>query len=348
MRSLRDWFRGEPSRTERPPRVILVWWGGLPGGGRGATIGDYHAIDNVARWLRDHDVACDIMSDVAGVSFQDVPTVTPGNPERQRYTALAFVCGPLVITSRLRRILKRFRGVPAIAVGVSDVGDHDAPRYFREVVVRDGPNPATFDLALAHADETGANDVQRRARPAVCLRGMQKTYGKKNCLSVETDRLIMSTMNARWDDITVVDTEFRPDNGLAAIEDSFKHASLLVTTRLHGALFALANRVPFVAIDQIRGGAKVMQLMRETKWPCAYRFEDLRPDILGDVVDTLAASGWTSEMEALRSRAIRLSRAAVDQAGGSIARTAQNSHLSRAHIESESRKSRFGSDARND
>ena len=312
------WWPFHGPAANRPARVLLLWWGSFPGGG-GATIGDYHAVANVAGWLRDHDVDCEIMNGV-DETFPGLATVGPDERDFGRYSTLAFVCGPLVLTHKLKRILWRFRDLTKVAVGISDLGDERVTRLFDEVIVRDGPRFTTFDLALANPRDISRAVPPRGTHPAICLRGMQKTYGKENCLSNEADSLICGAIESRFGEAAPIDTQFRPANGLAKIEREFAAASLVVTTRMHGALFALANRTPFVAVDQIRGGAKVSRLMQEIAWPWSYRVDRMKPGDLDRAIDALSATGWTSEMEERRTKAMELSRNAVDLAGAAIMR----------------------------
>jgi polysaccharide pyruvyl transferase WcaK-like protein len=61
----------------------------------------------------------------------------------------------------------------------------------------------------------------------------------------------------------------------AAIESLIARVDLLVTTRLHGLVFALKNSVPVIAIDPMGDGAKILRQAGTIGWPMAFAADKL-------------------------------------------------------------------------
>ena len=268
-------WRGAPVRSHSR-RVLLAWWGAFANGG-GATLGDFHAVANVARWLGEHGVQSTIINGTRA-DFADIATAPPDISDDGTYGCLAFVCGPLVLNRGMRKLLRTFRHMPKAAVGVSVIDGKDINGRFDRIVARDSSEATEFDLALAYESDKPLVTASRKRRLALCLRGMQKTYGAENCLSDLADDLFNEIAAAETDGHLVIDTVIHAGNEVADIERGFATASVLCTTRMHGTIFALTNRIPFVAIDQIRGGAKVARIMDRVGWPWAYRADTMNAD----------------------------------------------------------------------
>jgi hypothetical protein len=308
------WWGSRSRSQPRPRRALLAWWGAFRKGG-GATVGDYYAVINVARWLSRNGMPHAVINGTDS-SFGDIPTVPPDVRDDGKYDRLVFVCGPLATTRSMRRLLKTFRDLKKVAVGVSIIERASAQPMFDSVVARDSAGETTFDLALAESYAALSSPVERHF--AICLRGMQKTYGRENCLSDTADSVLVGIAKQNDPSYATIDTVLHPDNGIAKIESDFASTSVLATTRMHGALFSLASRVPFLAVDQIRGGAKVSRLMLEIDWPWSVRADSLDRRAVEAAAAKLLSSGWTQDMEHRRTHAITLSRAALERSGHAI------------------------------
>ena len=67
----------------------------------------------------------------------------------------------------------------------------------------------------------------------------------------------------------------------AEVESLIARVDVVVTTRLHGLVLALKNGVPAVAVDPVRGGAKVCRQAQTLGWPYAYAVDEATPALLG-------------------------------------------------------------------
>jgi polysaccharide pyruvyl transferase WcaK-like protein len=60
---------------------------------------------------------------------------------------------------------------------------------------------------------------------------------------------------------------------------------MLVTTRLHGAVLALKNGVPVLAIDPESGGAKIQRQMKTIGWPIVFTVDRLTDEELRNALE---------------------------------------------------------------
>ena len=274
----------EQTSPPRPPRhvsgkrVVLNWYGTIPENG---TLGDLLSVEAVATYLvaQGHDV----------LHTTDFEFLIPGarrvaleQVQEFEYDAAVFVCGPIMKNHKnIRHVFEQFRDKPFAGIGVS-LFDHNHWNFF---------DPFDYVIARQRGDVTGAADVAILAPdrigqvpPAnqigVCLRGAQGEYGADLCRWRETNERILGSALAAVDGdqarILEIDTHLfksgmRPDE----IENAFASCSAILTTRFHGAMIALRLGRPFIAIDQIQGGAKVWPLLSRLDWPHVYRVDDL-------------------------------------------------------------------------
>ena len=248
----------------------------------GATAGDLVARDVVCGWL-----------DEAGVPF-DVAAVPPFDgdvdwraADPARYSHVVFVCGPVGNGWPLTELLDRFRESSFLAVNVSLLDPLARWNPFSAVFARDGdeqswpdvsflsPIPASpvVGLVLVHAQREYADAAHDLVGDAVA-------------------RLVAAT------NVTAVPIDTRLDvtaSGLttpAQVESLIARMDAVVTTRLHGLVLALKNGVPALAIDPIRGGAKVKQQAATIDWPVCFT-----PDAL-DSEELERALAWCLTAEA--------------------------------------------------
>jgi polysaccharide pyruvyl transferase WcaK-like protein len=86
---------------------------------------------------------------------------------------------------------------------------------------------------------------------------------------------------------------------------------LVITTRLHGAVLALKNGVPVLALDSVRGGAKVLRQMQTIDWPWRFEVSSVSTDALDEAFDQLLRP----EAQAAARRVAERSTAQVETSG---------------------------------
>ncbi|MDT0309709.1 polysaccharide pyruvyl transferase family protein [Streptomyces sp. DSM 44917] len=262
--------------------MVVGWFSFLDGE---ATAGDLLALERVRAVLEETGVAHEVAWS---------PRFRPGrlaleDARPEDYAALVFVCGP-VHGPRLAELHERFAHCRRVAVGVSviDAGD-PAVTGFHKVLARDGggrPEPAR-DLSLRAPLDGGAEGAPPVV--GVVLTRGQREYGGR--------RLHESVAGAVRDWLAGVDCapvvlESRldaEDGLLCGSAEQFMavlpRLDAVVTDRLHGLVLALRAGVPAVAVDPVRGGAKVTAQARACGWPALVPAEEVAPDRL---------SGWLS------------------------------------------------------
>jgi hypothetical protein len=131
---------------------------------------------------------------------------------------------------------------------------------------------------VGEQDEYGADDGHRLAE--ALLQGVMELQGSIN-----------------------VSTQIDPVHPVpAAIETGLQVARTLVTTRLHGSLLGAFHGAKVIAVDQVRGGAKVTALCRSVGITVLNAWEAQPSDLARLVRDTPPPSTRIRRQVVLRSR----------------------------------------------
>jgi hypothetical protein len=242
-------------------RVLVVGWSSFVHGE--ATAGDVLALEAVRRQLAEAGLPCDIAWST--VFRPDGLSLERARPED--FTHLVFACGPLR-GEQVERLHHRYARCRRVAVGVSVIDPADpAVTGFHAVIPRDAPGePARCDLAAL---------VETPAVPVVgvVLARRQREHGARGLherVEEELTGWLSGRECARVPLDTRLDTrDWRHAATAAELESVIRRLDLVVTTRLHGLVLALKNRVPALAVDPVGGGAKVTAQARAWEWPAA-------------------------------------------------------------------------------
>jgi hypothetical protein len=203
----------------------------------------------------------------------------------EEFDVFIFVCGPILkYHDQTQTLFKKFDGILKIGVGVSLFpSDHfNYLNPFNEVLAREGANESFEDVAIVAPPSIHRPQCIRRQSPTIgiSLRGMQSEYGDNVCLWELTEKIaheaakrLISEYGGR---IIIIENHLQR-SGLTqeAIESIYADCDLIITSRFHGAMVALRHIVPFIAIDQIKGGAKVLNLVGSMSWPYVYQVGDV-------------------------------------------------------------------------
>lgn len=291
-----------------PRRVLLAWWGSFAHSG---TFGDLLALKAAVELLRDARIPFDLAS---ATTHQQLPiaVVDWENVAPAKYDTLVYICGPIVRSSRpFQTLVRRFAHCRKIAAGVSvlpvTVADYWQP--FDEVVARDGLDNSLFDLALAAPDL--ARVVRRsraegeRPRIGVCLRGIQHEMGIENCRHERVRELVDAVLDATNGEPLEIDTHIE-NSGLQLDEflARFATVDVVLTSRLHGSLIALHLGIPFIAVDQIAGGAKLSDVLGRLGWSALRQVDDANPEDIVALTKGALAGHLDKELIETRTRAL--------------------------------------------
>jgi hypothetical protein len=83
----------------------------------------------------------------------------------------------------------------------------------------------------------------------------------------------------------------------AELESVIARMDAVVTTRLHGALLALRNGVPAVALDAVAGGAKLTAQMEAVSWPLRLTVDRLTTAGVRDLLDRALTEDFTDRFD---------------------------------------------------
>jgi hypothetical protein len=279
----RWWQTITPPRASAPPaarekkKVLLAWYGAFDGHG---TIGDLLSVVSVSNYLASRGVDVSLASAKRFPQMRD-PVVDWEQVAPEDFDCFLFACGPIIKHHpETSSLFRRFESIRRMAVGVSlfppEHENHSCP--FDVVLAREGAQNQHEDVALvAPLDAPPAAGSDRRGiRVGVVLRGEQGEYGPQNCLWREAAEIIDEALAELFSEnpgetITIENHLDRSGVSPEELEELYRGCDLVVTTRFHGAAMALRHHVPFVAVDQIVGGAKVYGLLANRGWPHVYR-----------------------------------------------------------------------------
>ena len=278
-------------RPAAPSRVLVGGWFSLDDGG--ATAGDLAALEVVRTWLDEAGVGYDVAVAPALGDGLDWRALRPAD-----YGTLVLVCGPLAPRLATWQLVTRFAGCRLVALDVSAVDDAEAYARFAAVLARDGLDGDRPDLAFAAALEPVPVVGVVRVHP-------QGEYADGR--HREIDRLIAADLASRRVVTLPIDTQLAPSaNGLrnaAELAALVAKTDAVVTTRLHGLVFALLAGVPAAAVDPIAGGAKVAAQARAIGWPHVLTADAADEEALRRLVDACLDPAARSLARACAERA---------------------------------------------
>lgn len=255
-------------------RALVCGWPSVPGGE--ATAGDLLTMGEVARILEGLGLEVEMATNT-GFAWGVDAAVMPVD----RYAHVVFVCGPLHGT-KVAELIDRFPTANRVAVNVSVVDEAFTER-FDHVIERDGRDRARADLSFA-------------CRPApVPVIGIVRSHPQPEYPRADHDRVhaIVQLALASRECATVdFDTRVHPSadpfaahaRTPAAVSSLAARMDVVVSTRLHGVVLALAVGTPVVAIDPIRGGAKLSAQMQAIGWPCWFTPETVTSEQLAQAI----------------------------------------------------------------
>lgn len=296
---------------ERPAaanRVLVGGWFSLDDGG--ATAGDLAALEVARAWLDEAGYAYDVALARAFGGGVDWRAVRPAD-----YGALVLVCGPVSPRLSTWQLVTRFASCRLVALDVSAVAEPDAYARFAAMLARDGLGEPQPDLAFAAPLEAVPVVAVVRVHP-------QAEYGDRG-RHAEVDRLIAQHLASRPVVTLPIDTQLAPT--ATGIRNASELAALVaktdavVTTRLHGLVFALRAGVPAAAVDPIAGGAKVAAQARAVGWPHVVTADEVDDEALRRLLDAcLAPAARALALECARRARTRVAEEVRPQFLGSL------------------------------
>lgn len=254
-----------------PQRKVLVT-GWFSFEQMGATAGDLLARDVACEWLTEAGYGYDVALAAPFRGGLDWRKVEPRD-----YSHLLFVCGPFHYCEPLTELFGRFPHCTLVGLNLSML----AP-------LREGSHPFHVLFERDSSEATRPDVVFAASQPKVPVVGLvlvhpQKEYkdrGRHKQVNQAFRRLIDSREMA----VVPIDTRL-DENGTGLrtpgeIESLIARMDVVLTTRLHGTVFAIKNGVPAVVVDAIAGGAKVLAHARTIGWPAVFVADEFDDDDL--------------------------------------------------------------------
>jgi hypothetical protein len=256
-------------------KVLLAGWFSFEQ--MGATAGDLLCRDLVRRWLReagiDHDVAV-AHPFTDGIGWR---TVDPG-----RYTHLIFVCGPFGNGPPVDEMLAAFAHCRMIGLNLSMLQDLNEWDPFELLIERDSSRTARPDMVFL-------TEQPKVPVIGVVLVHPQGEYGSGRAMHRQANEAIERVLSQREAALVRIDTRLDENScGLrtpAEVESLIARVDAVITTRLHGLVMSIKNGVPVVAVDPIRGGAKIVRQAQTIGWKYVTAADHVEEAVLLDWLD---------------------------------------------------------------
>ncbi|RCW44627.1 polysaccharide pyruvyl transferase [Halopolyspora algeriensis] len=304
-------------------RVLITGWPSFLHGE--ATAGDVAAMERVAAEL----AAAHVPYDTAWSPGFAPDALSLDEASAQDYTDVVFVCGP-AHGEQVRQLHQRYARCRRLAIDVSIVDRGDpAVTGFHTVFARDEPGATpSRDIALGNA-------ASRAPVVGVILAPEQPEYSDRRlhghvheCLGAWLARLDCAPLPLD----TRLDTR---DWWLCSTPDQFSaliaRTDVVVTSRMHGLVFALRQGIPALAVDPVSGGGKVTAQAQAWDWPAIMPAETLAG---GEEAARPQLDRWWSWCLSAEARALADSRSGTGADSSAAALSALVEQLCHAPITS--------------
>ncbi|HEX8091348.1 MAG TPA: polysaccharide pyruvyl transferase family protein [Blastocatellia bacterium] len=270
----------------------------------GTTAGDLISLDLACKWLDRVGHAYDVALAPPFAGGVDWRTVDPA-----AYSHFVFVCGPFPDIAATRQLLRRFNHCRLVGLNLSMMEPLEAWNPFDAVIERDSSSYSRPDL-------TFLSDRARVPVVGVMLVHPQPEYkdrGRHDAANAIINQLVASREMATVAIDTCLDSGGNPLRSPAEVESLIARMDVIVTTRLHGTVFALKNGVPAIAVDPIAGGAKIRRQAETIGWPAMFCVDDLRLESLQEAFDYCLTEGARRKAKECSERAMKMVESARDR-----------------------------------
>jgi len=250
------------------------------------TIGDIDSLSLVRRWLEDAGVPYTVAPFGGPVLKAISGSVLPESVDPARYTHVVVVCGPCDRAYYARRWPidpAKFRHCHFIGVNLSMIAPVREWNPFDTLLERDSERTVRPDLTFG---------MHRELTPVLGLCVVQEQPEYRERQLHRRAEVLLRSIAKKYDSALVpIDTGWPPalnGTGLeseAQIESLIARVDVLLTTRLHGTVYALKHGVPPLVLDPVEGGGKVISQARALGWPQVYLTEEASEEILSNGLD---------------------------------------------------------------
>jgi len=264
---------------------------------RACTFGDVQAAQVVASWLTEKNIEYDIVNEVScskkSIKFNEI------NPKI--YNILFYVCGPFGTSSfRPLDIINDFSHCKKIAINTTisrdDISTYNG--YVDYIVARDSTtikNPdLVFNIKNKKVPVIGVLLVHLNGR---CSGGIRYHENIKK----EVWNFFDKEKFARIDIDTTITTEKNKNRTRVYSSDILESlickCDAIISTRLHGIVYSLKNKIPVLAIDPIGGGHKVRRQTESINWPALLIGENATAENISLEIKKILEGKYTENIE---------------------------------------------------
>jgi Polysaccharide pyruvyl transferase len=283
-------------------RTMVAGWFSFKG--MGTTAGDLLSLDLACEWLERAGHAYDVALVPPFAGGVDWRSVDPA-----AYSHFVFVCGPFPDIMPARQLLRRFNHCRLVGLNLSMIEPLDRWNPFDVVIERDSSSYArpdiTFLSAQARAPVVGIVLVHPQPE--------YKDRGRHDLANRVIDQLVASRKMASVIIDTCLDSGGNTLRNPAEVESLIARMDVVVTTRLHGTVFALKNGVPAIAVDPIAGGAKIRRQAETIGWPIVFDVDGLTVETLQEAFDYCLTDSARRVAKECSERAMRVVESARDE-----------------------------------
>ena len=256
-------------------RTLVMGWFSFKN--YGATAGDIMACELACEWLKTAGHGYDVALAAPFKGGVDWRSVDP-----KRYSHLLFVCGPFGESRDTRKFLARFVHCRIVGLNLTMLNPLERWNPFDFLIERDSS-------ATAHPDITFLHDRAKVPVVGLVLVHPQPEY-KHRARHEVANQAIRRLTESREMSVVKIDTRLDENStGLlrtaSEVESLVARMDVVLTTRVHGMVFAIKNGVPPLVVDPIAGGAKVQRQAEILGWPARFNVEHLTDNELQRAFD---------------------------------------------------------------
>jgi hypothetical protein len=270
-----------------------------------STVGDLECLEVTRRWLGKAEIPCDVAPYSKRIRALIPGAVDPRAVDPGGYTHAIVVCGPchprLFVEQELD--FSRFAHCTLIGLNLTMVEALESWNPFDVLLERDSNHASRPDLTFL--EDTLAVPVVGR-----CLIDRQPEYGDRQRHDLAASAI--AGLIARRG-LAVVEIDTRCVTGVPGemrtppqVFSLIQRVDFLLTTRLHGMVYALKAGVPVIAVDPVAGGDKVTAQARAIGWPQVVLAEEASPEWMDGAADWCLSTEAKRAAEEVRSRAPEL------------------------------------------
>ncbi|MCE9633888.1 MAG: polysaccharide pyruvyl transferase family protein [Methylophilales bacterium] len=218
------------------------------------------------------------------------------------FTHLIAVCGPVwrAMWEGENLSSPAFSNCSKVGLNLSMIEDLSVWNPFDILIERDSVLNARADMAFL---------APTRSFPVVgiCLVHPQQEYGNVQRHDQVT-KILQLVLKRLKVGLVAISTEIESldldSPAEPVVESLIANLDTLVTTRLHGMVYALRNGIPPVVIDPIAGGAKVLAQARAIGWPHVIAADMLTEERLMQLIEHCLSSEAREEAKACLNMAV--------------------------------------------